>query len=134
MLASDGRSLLDDLAPDMSSISYTIKVRIVQSRERGGKPIVLADSAKKLRIIPATEEHPHLNITDGMDEDYTFRKEKDLKKGIFKGKLGRLTMEAAQPKSLRLPPPRSESTCSPTTMATVNLCFDPADESAQPLD
>jgi len=132
MLASDGRSLLDDLAPDMSSISYTIKVRIVQSRERGGKPIVLADSAKKLRIIPATEEHPHLNITDGMDEDYTFRKEKDLKKGIFKGKLGRLTMEAAQPKSLRLPPPRSESTCSPTTMATVNLRFDPADESAQP--
>ncbi|KAI9875616.1 MAG: hypothetical protein M1830_008203 [Pleopsidium flavum] len=132
MLASDGRSLMDDMAPDMSTISYAIKVRAVQNRERDGKHIILADSAKKLRIIPATEERPPLTVTDSVDEDYIFRKEKDLKKGMFKGKLGRLTMEAAQPKALQLPAPRSESTCSPTTMATVTLRFDPADESAQP--
>lgn len=132
MLASDGHSLLDDLAPDMTTISYAIKVRVVRSREDGGKPLVLADCAKKLRIIPATAEQPPLNVTDGEDGDYVLRKEKVLKKGMFKGKLGRLTMETTQPKCLNLPPPRSESSCPPSTMATVNLRFDPAEESAQP--
>lgn len=132
MLASDGHSLLDDLAPDMTTISYAIKVRVVRRREDGGKPLILADSAKKLRIIPATDEQPPLNITNGEDGDYVLRKEKVLKKGMFKGKLGRLTMETTQPKSLNLPPPRLESSCPPTTMATVNLRFDPAEESSQP--
>lgn len=132
MLASDGNSLMDDMAPDMSTISYAIKVRLFRRREGGGKPIILADSAKKLRVIPATDEQPPLSITESIEEYYVFRREKDIKKGLFKGKLGRLTMEAVQPKSLRLPPPRSESTCLPTTMATVNLRFDPVDDSAQP--
>ena len=55
-----------------------------------------------------------------------------LKRGMFKGKLGRLPMETTQPKSLNLGPPRSDSSCPPTTMATVDLRFDPASESSQP--
>ena len=116
----------------MTTISYAIKVRIVRRREDGGKPLILADSAKKLRVIPATDEQPPLNVTDGEDGDYVLQKEKVLKKGMFKGKLGRLTMETTQPKCLNLPPPRSELSCPPTTMATVKLRFDPAEENSQP--
>lgn len=132
MLASDGHALQDDLAPHMTTISYAIRVRVVRRREDGGNPTTLVDSAKKLRIIPATDEQPPLNVADGDDGDYILRKEKVLKKGMFKGKLGRLTMETTQPKCLHLPPPRLASSCPPNTMATVNLRFEPAEEKSQP--
>lgn len=41
-------------------------------------------------------------------------------------------MESVQPKSLHLPPVRREDPCPITTMATVNLRFDPANENAEP--
>lgn len=131
ILPSDGKSSLNDLAPDMSTVLYAIKVKISRDREGEGKPIILADVAKKIRVIPAYDEHPPLNIPAGKNDDYSLRKEKDLKKGMFKGKLGRLTAEAAQPRSLRLHAPRSESSCRVTTMATMNLRFDPAEENAR---
>lgn len=131
MAPGDGGIFMDDLAPDMSTVSYAVKVRITRNRESDGKAVILADVAKKVRVIPAYDEHPPLNVPAGKDDDYSMRKEKDLKKGIFKGKLGRLTAEAVQPRSLRLHAPRSESSCRVTTMATLNLRFDPAEESAQ---
>ncbi|SLM36827.1 Bul1, N-terminal [Lasallia pustulata] len=132
MAPSDGKTLMDDLAPDMSTISYAVKVKITRNRKSGGKPVILADVAKKIRVIPAYDEHPPLNVLAGKDDGYCLRKEKDLKKGMFKGKLGRLTVEAAQPRSLHLHAPRSENRVRVTTMATMNLRFDPAEESAQP--
>jgi hypothetical protein len=131
-LASDGAALLDDMAPDMARISYAIKVRVVRSRESDGKLTTVAEKARKVRIIPASEEHPPLNAEDGNREGYVLRREKDLRKGVFKGKLGRLTIETAQPRSLRLPPPRSGANPQVTTMATVKLRFDPADENTTP--
>ncbi|KAI9817216.1 MAG: hypothetical protein M1827_001329 [Pycnora praestabilis] len=130
-LAGDGSSLLDDLAPEMTKVNYAIKVKIGRRRESDGKKMVLVEKARKLRIIPASEEQPPLSI-DGQDEDWVFRQEKSLRKGMFKGKLGRLTMEAAQPQSLRLPPPKSMSTCPTTTAATVFLRFDPSEEATAP--
>ena len=132
MVSSDGKTLMDDLAPEMSTISYAVRVKITRSRDGDGKPVILADVAKKLRIIPAYDEHPPLNVLADKDDDYSLRKEKDLKKGIFKGKLGRLTVEAAQPRSLRLHAPRSEASCRITSMATINLRFDPAEETGHP--
>lgn len=131
MAPGDGKTLMDDLAPDMSIVSYAVKVKILRNRESDGKPIILADSTKKIHVIPAYDEHPPLSVPAGKDDDYSMRKEKDLKKGMFKGKLGRLTVEAAQPRSLHLHAPRSESSCRVTTMATMNLRFDPAEEGAQ---
>jgi hypothetical protein len=130
-VASDGTTLLDDIAPEMSKISYAIKAKITRFREIDGKQVVLADKSKKIRVIPACDEQPPVDI-DGEKDEYVLRKEKDLRKGMFKGKLGRLSMEAVQPKSLRLSPTRTASTCPTTTMATVMLRFDPADESVQP--
>lgn len=132
MAASAGKTLLDDMAPDMAVVSYAIKVRVIQGRGNSGKPVVAAEGSKKLRIVPAVEEQSPITVHGGLKDDYRLRKEKEIKKGMFKGKLGCLTMESSQPKSLRLPSLRSKSSCPVTTMATVNVRFDPADESAQP--
>lgn len=130
--SEDGRTLLDDMAPDMGVISYVLKVRITKGRGPKGKHIIVNEESRKLRVIPARPELPPLSVQGGQVDDYRLRKEKDIKKGIFKGKLGRLTMESVQPKSLRLPPVRREALCPITTMATVNLRFDPANENAEP--
>lgn len=132
MTASLGKTLLDDMAPEMAVVSYAIKARVIQGRGNSGKPVVAAEGSKRLRIVPAAEERPPITVCGGLKDDYRLRKEKEIKKGMFKSKLGCLTMESSQPKSLRLPPLRSKSSCPVTTMATVNIRFDPADESAQP--
>lgn len=132
MVASVGKTLMNDMAPDMGSISYAIKIRLTSGRGSTGKHLIMAETTKKLCVIPAVEEDPPLNVEGGLMDDYRLRKEKSIKKGIFRQTLGRLTMESAQPKSLRLPSIRSESCCAVTTMATVNIRFDPVNENAQP--
>ncbi|MCJ1323224.1 hypothetical protein MMC15_008578 [Xylographa vitiligo] len=128
------KTLLEDLAPEMSVVSYAIRVIILRRRrDADGKLSILLDSMKKLRIIPAVDELPALPLSGTVSDDYTIRQEKDLKKGMFKGKLGRLTVESSQPSSLRLPYCRSDlSAAHVTTMAVVNLRFDPSDDSAKP--
>lgn len=132
MIASLNKTLLDDMAPEMAVVSYAIKVRITSGRGTTGKPILLAENFKKLRIVPAVDEQPPLVIHGGVKDDYLPRKEREIRKGLFKGKLGVLTMESAQPKSLRLPALSSNSTCPVTTMTTVDIRFDPSEEGARP--
>ncbi|MCJ1457065.1 hypothetical protein MMC28_007431 [Mycoblastus sanguinarius] len=132
MVASMGKSLMDDMAPDMGSISYSIRCRMTSGRGTTGKHRIMAEGSKKLRIIPAVEEQPPLDVKEGLLDDYRLRKEKSIRRGMFKGKLGSLTMQSVQPKSLRLPSVRTTSCCPVTTMATVKVRFDPAEESAQP--
>ena len=132
MVASVGKSLMDDMAPDMGSIAYAIKCRITDGRGVTGKFRILMEASKKLRIIPAVQEAPPLNVEGGLKDDYKLRKEKCIRKGTFKSKLGYLVMESLQPTSLRLPPVRSQSDCTVTTITTVNVRFDPVDESCQP--
>ena len=132
MTMSSGGSLSNDLAPDMTQISYALKVIITRQPGSSGKASILDESIKKVRIIPAMEEQPPLSVPGGKDDTYTLRKEKVLKRGIFKGRLGRLIIEAAQPKSLRLSTPGRTSACPTSTMAILNLRFDPAEESAHP--
>jgi len=132
MVASMGKSLMDDMAPDMGTIVYAIKCRVTNGRGTTGKIRILADDSRKLRIIPAVQEAPPLSVEGGMRDDYKLRKEKPIRKGLFKGKLGNIVMESVQPTSLRLPPVRSDSECPVTTMATVKVRFDPAKETSQP--
>ena len=132
MVASMGKSLMDDMAPDMGTVAYAVKCRITSGRGTTGKYRILTETSKKLRIIPAVPEAPPLSVEGGLKDDYKLRKEKTIRKGLFKSKLGRLVMESVQPSSLRLPPLKSHLDCPVTTMATVNVRFDPADESSQP--
>ena len=132
MVAIMGKSLMDDMSPDMGTIAYAVKCRITNGRGVTGKIRILTETSKKLRVIPAVPEAPPLSVEGGLKDDYKLRKEKTIKKGLFKSKLGRLVMESVQPNSLRLPPVRSNSESSVTTMATVKVRFDPADETSQP--
>ena len=126
MLASDGQSLMDDMAPEMSKIIYSIRVKVTKVNQ-AGRIVGDADKAVRLRIMPVREELPPVDISED-NKDYEIRTEKDVKKGLFKvGKIGRLTAETMQPKSLRLPPPSPKSQAPVTTMTTVNLRFDPHD-------
>ena len=132
MATEGGKTLLDDFATDMSVILYAIKVRITKGRGTSGKHSILTEEARKLRVIPAVPEWPPLDVHGGQNDDYKLRKEKNIKKGMFKGRLGRLTMESAQPRSLQLPSVRCSASRSTTTMATVNLRFDPTNETSGP--
>ena len=78
-------------------------------------------------------EQPPLDVIVEGDEryDYIMRREKNIRKGTFQKKLGRLVVQSAQPQSLKLPYPRGPNAdCTPTTMATVNVRFDPVEESS----
>lgn len=126
-------SLRDDLAPDMSRVQYVIKVKISRTREQDNKDVVLVEGSKKLHIVPAQVQLPPADIMNGQGHlDYTLSKTKTLRKGVFSGKLGKITVSAEPPSAIVLPAPSSESTLPPTTMATVNLRFDPNDKSSQP--
>ena len=114
-------------------LAYSIKGRITSGRGAGGKYKTMAEGSKKLRIIPAIEEQPPLDvIVEGDDRyDYKMRREKNIRKGTFQKKLGRLVVQSAQPQSLKLPYARGpNSDCNPTTIATMNVRFDPIDESS----
>ena len=130
--SGDGHMLMDDLAPAMSRITYAIRARAT-SRLANGKVIDMADRIERIRIVPQKQEEPPKTLTD--NSDYVLRKEKPVKKGLFKiGKVGRITAEAAQPKSLQLTHPQKRVSDSEpvTTMATINLRFDPATVDDQP--
>jgi len=134
MVSKDSKTLLNDLAPDMTVISYAIRVLLLRRNpEQRGKPLIIVDSIKKLRIIPATDEVPPLPQTNIKGDEYVMRKEKGLKRSIFGGKLGRITIEAAQPRSLHLPCIHRDITRTRvTTVAFINLRFDPFDALSKP--
>lgn len=129
-LSGFGGALLDDMAPEMSKIIYGIKARITQVRESDGSLSLLAERTKKVRVKPAFEEQPPLNI-DANDE-YRARQEKTVRKGLFKGKLGTLTAQTAQPKALVIPGARSTGNHPINTRAKVLLRFDPSEEHSTP--
>ena len=140
----DGNVRLDDMAPQMSRISYTIHTRLTRARDRDGQDVVVADGRRLIRVVPATGEDPPLQLDevygDGQrygDGPYVLRRHKDLRKGLFKGRLGSLAIQAQQPRSLHLPPPLVRggdgvmmASFQAGTMASVMVRFDPADKSA----
>ncbi|KAK2861251.1 hypothetical protein FQN49_004396 [Arthroderma sp. PD_2] len=140
MLAGDGNILLDDLMPQMVQIQYTIRAKLLKSNPASGTLRTVVDQGKKVRIIPATDVEPPLDVSDNSVE-YRLRSEKSVKRGALRGKLGRIAMAAQQPKPFHLPPihhPGSEETATseeqetPSTMVKVHIRFDPADENQKP--
>lgn len=118
----------DDLAPDMAKIVYAIRVRVLRTRERDGKIVVLTDTSRKIRVIPAITEAPPMHIPAD-DKEYTLSVTKQLRKGMFAGKLGKITASASQTKALAVP---SSSTAETTIMATLKLRFEPSESNSQP--
>jgi len=129
-IAGQGNTLLDDFAPSMARIKYGITASLQEAPCDNNVARLIAET-KKVRIVPATEESAPLS-TDGPESDYILRSEKDIRKGVFKGKLGRLVVETAQPRAASIPRQNSEQQGPDGTVATVNLRFDPASTNAQP--
>ncbi|KAK4950883.1 hypothetical protein LTR10_010876 [Elasticomyces elasticus] len=123
----------DDMAPEMASVRYGIFARVSRVKWSEGEMcrFSLGSRARRLRIVPAVQEQPPLDA-GGEESEYTMRREKTIRKGMLKGKLGSLVMEAAQPQSLRLGSNVNLDCNGVTTMATVMLRFDPLDENAAP--
>lgn len=120
----------DDLSPEMSKIQYSIKVRVMKHDEVENEKVVLTDASKRIHVVPAQAEAPPMSL--GPKDDYCLSKTKTLRKGVFSGRLGKLTVSSTQTGALMLPPPAEASTTPATTMATINLRFDPRDGSSLP--
>ncbi|KAK5945597.1 hypothetical protein PMZ80_002802 [Knufia obscura] len=133
MLSGVGNALMDDLSPEMARICYSIKAKVGKASPATGRTIHSEEKIARIRIVSAREEEPPLSI-DEQSTSYVLRKEKNVRKGVFKigKKLGRLTAEVTQPRSLNLPVPASATKSSVTTMAAVTLRFDPATLQEQP--
>jgi len=119
----------DDLAPDMVKVVYAIRVRVLRTRERDGKIVVLTDRSRKIRVIPAIPEAPPMHIPAD-EKEYTLSVTKQLRKGMFAGKLGKITVSASQTKALAIP--SSSSTTETTITATLKLRFDPSETNIRP--
>jgi hypothetical protein len=128
-LAGFGSTLLDDLAPAMSKVSYAIKCKI--AHQQGTESIsILGEKTKKIRVKPALIEQPPLSIEG--NREYRPRDDKTVRKGFLKGKLGTLSAQTAQPKPLVVPGARTTDNPPITTMAKLLLRFDPSEDIQEP--
>ncbi|KAJ5087324.1 hypothetical protein N7456_010940 [Penicillium angulare] len=130
MLRTNAKTLLDDMAPDMSQISYLIRVAILKRSSTSHHLKSLANVGKKVRIIPTVSEDPPINTSN--HTYYCPRKEKTVKRGLLRGKQGHLVASASQPQPIRL----HATTCEPqdtvSTVAKVQLRFDPVGNEQPP--
>ncbi|KAJ9605460.1 hypothetical protein H2200_010117 [Cladophialophora chaetospira] len=131
----EGHPFIEDDAPDMAQITYSICAKVSSSAPPDQTPNWI-EKRKLIRIVPARSEEPpmHVNLNS---VDYTLCQETSVKRGMFKiGKIGKLIAETSQPRSLHLPHPRNTSNEPVTTMVTINLRFDPVhfDDQPPPLE
>jgi len=122
-------SVYDDMGPEMSKIRYLIRVRVMKNKDGDEKEAVLAEEVKRLCVVPRVTEAPPMSME--FVDDYVLSKTKSLRKGMFSGKLGKITVSAPQPSAIILPAPSLEKAPA-TTMATVYLRFDPHQASSEP--
>lgn len=127
---AEDKSVPDDMCPDMASIRYGVFAKISKNKEQAGEVIrtTIESKAKQLRVLPVRSEEPPLD-TDGKDSEYTMRKERSIRKGVLKGKLGTLVMEAVQPPGMII---RDTDIHHSSSMAVIRLRFDPSDDKALP--
>lgn len=123
---------LDDIAPEMASIRYGIFAKVTELRTSKQEVwrSTIASKARRVRVIPAAEEQPPLDVQEEEGE-YLMRRERTIRKSLFKGKTGTLVMEAAQPPALPVRSYNNPDSRTSTT-ATLMLRYDPAD-SESPL-
>ncbi|KLJ11703.1 hypothetical protein EMPG_13125 [Blastomyces silverae] len=132
-ISGNGSTLLDDMTPQMMQIQYAIRAQIFKASPVDASLKVLVDTRQKVRVIPAVDQAPPLSVPDD-SEEYRIRKEKDVKKGALRGKIGRIVMAAAQPKAIPVPASTATQPAegTPSTMVTLHLRFDPTNENQQP--
>lgn len=123
LLPSMGEFLLplDDLSPDMSKVSYQIATKLI-THPVGAPSKAIAQMSRRVHIIPAMPENPpiHINMSS---PTYMMVRTKKLRKSVFGGKLGTVTVTTTQPRPMVLNP--SAPNTHPATIANINLKFTP---------
>ena len=131
MILEDGKTYVDDMAPDMSHIGYRVAVSVNRRSETNQRSLkTLVSHAKKVRIIPTTEEAPPID-TEG-HANYCLRKEKMVKRGFLRYSLGKLIASASQPKAIRLAAPNCETRDHVSTVVKIQLRFEPMGDEKPP--
>ena len=122
----------DDLAFELANISYSIYAKILAPSPTSKHSIILSSAIRKFHVVPASEEAPPLLVVK--ESPYVLSKSKTVRKGMFRGKLGTLTLTTTQPRAFSLPPPRTCGPLKPSSLTdlTVTLRFDPTDPSCAP--
>ncbi|KFY09528.1 hypothetical protein V492_05453, partial [Pseudogymnoascus sp. VKM F-4246] len=132
--ASLGSFLLprDDLAFELANVSYSIHAKLLGPSPTNKPSKTLAQATRRFHVLPASEEAPPLLVLK--ESQYLLSKSKTMRKGMFGGNLGTITLTASQPRAFSLPPPRICGPLVPSspTDLTLTLHFDPTDPSCEP--
>lgn len=112
----------------MCRVAYFVRVAIIK-KDGHGKRKAIGSGMQKVRVIPAVDEEPPLNVPDHEIDGYCTRKEKDLRRGWTRAKRGRLAVSTSQPKPIVSNNGGDESV---NSVATLDLRFDPAHDDEQP--
>lgn len=91
----------DDQAPEMARVEYAIKARAIRKTAEGTAQVKLMEGSHMVKVMPALPEDAPLDITF-LDERYTLSKKKTIRKGLFSGKMGKLTATTSQPGAIML--------------------------------
>ena len=99
---------VDATVPETTIISYGISATILKSKKLNASkgPATLATAWREILVVPCTDATlpTDLNKTTrgGAPSDHCLRSVKKMSKGIIRSSLGTVTVEATQPKRLRL--------------------------------
>lgn len=116
----------DDIAPTMSRVSYAIHARLLQRKESDGKLVDVGSQHRRVRVLPTYEELPP-QIVDDKSQDLALVKERTIRKGLLKGKLGKLTVAAQQPRPLQTTlADHLSTTTTPSTVIPITVTFKPS--------
>jgi len=119
-----------DGAGEHSKISYKIAAKLTRNKNNNPiKKTVLCEATQKIRIRPASDEMPPLNVEG--DDTYCLRSEKTIRDGLLKARNGSLIVEATQPKGFRLKQPGADRE-DETSYVRLQLRFDPDTDNAIP--
>ena len=122
---------LPSTAPNIASISYCIKAKLL--RDDTAKP--LGEASRVIRIVPVVKEELPLENSTTSSKDSTAAATAYLEGKAWTGSQGKMEMEVAQPRSLRVPIVTGYDTCqkeSVETRAEMKLRFEPIEVNGIP--
>lgn len=118
----------DDMAPETSQVTYSIKFEVWDSDALKGRQAKKTQEAVyPIYILPIRKESAPLLISQS--KRYQLRTEKTLSRGVLRSSVGVLVASAAQPPAIQLDSLQPEDA---TTPLKINLRFEPTHEGQLP--
>lgn len=124
---------LDDICPSMCGILYRVCVSVQKKSKSDDNtiPKAVLSASKAVRVIPTVEEDPPMSVSEA-GSGYCLSKEKKVKRAFLHNTLGRLVVDAAQPRPIQFSIPDCNSNKPATTAVTLNLRFEPVGDEQPP--